>query len=184
MTKHISAGHAARAITTEQAIKGRYPGSNRDRRILEAAVQFPMAFGLRGFPGDVFRVSTQSSYISNAGGVDRVMLYTQRWTEGDRATATGRAAKLLARLDVSLVTQDDGWSDFAKGIPNELAAQIVDLADDGSVGWAEGDPAICGEALPAACACGDHRAGMCPRDDEPANDGEEQIDRLYASKAW
>lgn len=85
----------------------RYPGSRRDRRILEAAASTPETFGLRNHAG-VFRVSVDSSYVSNAACVERVMLYTQR------------------RLD------DGTWCDFAKGTTEELARELTEIAPDGA----------------------------------------------------
>jgi hypothetical protein len=41
--------------------------------------RFPYAFGLRGFPGDTFRVNTMNSYI---GDDDRLVIYTDRWDAG------------------------------------------------------------------------------------------------------
>lgn len=67
-----------------------------DQAVDRACAEFPNNFGLRGFPGETFRVSRAASFWSN--GV--VQLYTQRLV-GDR------------------------WLDFAKGTPTELAANIV-----------------------------------------------------------
>ena len=67
------------------------------KRVQRAVSSFPAKFGLRGFPGEVFRVSERASYGS--GGSP--MLYTERRTE------TGE------------------WVDFAKGREGELRAQIV-----------------------------------------------------------
>ncbi len=69
-----------------------------DDKIAEVLARFPKAFGLRGFPGDVFRCSTRASYINDAGGVT---VYTERRVDGDV------------------------WQDFAKGTECELRAQLV-----------------------------------------------------------
>jgi hypothetical protein len=74
---------------------GSAPMSDRDK-IRAAIAQFPATFGLRGFPGGVFRLSPDSSYVS--GG--RVALYTQR-------------------------KDGDSWNDFSKGTEAELRGQIV-----------------------------------------------------------
>jgi hypothetical protein len=66
--------------------------------ILEVMAGFPKTFGLRSFPGDIFRISEDSSYVTGGS----VMLYTQRKSE-------------------------DHWADFAKGSPSEIRAQIVHL---------------------------------------------------------
>lgn len=64
---------------------------------------FPDRFSLCGFPGEVFRISEDSSYFS--GGMlscaeQDLMLYTQRLRDGR-------------------------WSDFAKGTVAELRGQLV-----------------------------------------------------------
>jgi hypothetical protein len=66
--------------------------------VSDAIAQFPPQFGLRGFPGEVFRLSTTASYVSEG----RVQLYTQ-------------IKKALQ------------WFDFAKATPNELRAEIVEV---------------------------------------------------------
>lgn len=63
--------------------------------ILDEMAQFPARFGLRGFPGEVFRFSAQASYVSD--GV--IQLYTQRLVNGR-------------------------WLDFAKGTPAEMREQV------------------------------------------------------------
>ncbi len=66
---------------------------------LDAAIaKFPPTFGLRGFPGETFRVSRDSSYVSGGS----VMLYTE-------------------------ILRGGIWLDFAKGTPAELRSQIVEL---------------------------------------------------------
>lgn len=62
---------------------------------------FPTEFGLRAFPGDRFRISPRASYVNDAG---IVQLYTQR-------------------LNTTLIT----WQDFAKGSPEELRRELVEL---------------------------------------------------------
>lgn len=70
-----------------------------DKKKVEAAVtQFPATFGLKAFPGDVFRVSAQSSYMSSGN----VMLYTE-------------------------IHKGDGWLSFAKGTVSELKGEVVVL---------------------------------------------------------
>jgi len=72
-------------------------------QIRAAIARFPATFGLRGFPGDVFRISPTSSYVS--GG--RVMLYTER-------------------------KDNDDWLDFSKGTESELRGEVTSLASTGS----------------------------------------------------
>lgn len=61
--------------------------------------RFSHAFGLRGFPGDTFRVNTMNSYIGDDG---QLVIYTDRW-------------------DGSM------WQSFAKGSEEELRAEMVRL---------------------------------------------------------
>ena len=61
--------------------------------------RYSFTFGLRGFPGDTFRVNTMNSYIGDDG---QLMIYTDRW-------------------DGSM------WQPFAKGSETELRAQMVRL---------------------------------------------------------
>ena len=69
----------------------------RQDAITEAAAKFPETFGLRGFPGDRFRVSRAASHFAFGG----VVLYTQ-------------------------MKCDDGvWRDFAKGTPAELHREVT-----------------------------------------------------------
>ena len=73
-------------------------GYNEDKATVAATVaSFPAQFKLRGHSG-IFRVSTQSSYMTSGG---RVMVYTER--KDDRGE----------------------WRDFVKGTPEELRGQIV-----------------------------------------------------------
>ena len=67
-----------------------------DEKIRAAIARFPTTFGLRGFPGDVFRISPTASYVS--GG--RVLLYTQR-KDGNQ------------------------WLDFSKGSESELRREVT-----------------------------------------------------------
>ena len=83
--------------------RGRHHSSISDSdKIRDAIARFPSTFGLRGFPGGVFRISPTSSYVS--GG--RVMLYTER-------------------------KDNDDWLDFSKGTESELRSQVTSLAPTG-----------------------------------------------------
>lgn len=66
-------------------------------KIRTAIERFPATFGLRGYPGDVFRLSPTASYIDDSR---RVMLYTQRKTGNQ-------------------------WLDFAKGSESELRREVI-----------------------------------------------------------
>ena len=66
---------------------------------VETAIElFPATFGLRAFPGKVFRISVQSSYPSQ----DDVVLYTE-------------------------VQDGDKWLSFAKGSVEEMQRNVVPL---------------------------------------------------------
>ena len=65
-------------------------------KIRTAITKFPATFELRGFPGDVFRLSPTSSYVSG----QRVVLYTQR-KDGNQ------------------------WLDFSKGSESELRREVT-----------------------------------------------------------
>lgn len=66
--------------------------------IKEAFSKFPATFGLRGYPGDLFRCSEQSSYINDYG---KVTIYTERQAK------------------------DGTWQAFAKGSVAELLREVV-----------------------------------------------------------
>ena len=66
-------------------------------KIKAAIARFPATFGLRAFPGNLFRIGERESYVSTGGAV---MLYTQRLVDGR-------------------------WQDFAKGTEAELRREIV-----------------------------------------------------------
>ena len=75
-----------------------------DPAITEAIQKFPPEFGLRGFPGDTFRISRRHSYVSD---LDRIpMLYVE--LKGDH----------------------DEWFSFAKGSVEELLAQVTPLSGE------------------------------------------------------
>jgi hypothetical protein len=69
------------------------------KAVADSVARFPITFGLRAFPGDVFRVSPSSSYYSETYGV---MLYTE-------------------------VLRVNKWMSFAKGTPDELLREVVKL---------------------------------------------------------
>lgn len=60
--------------------------------------RFPSTFGMRAFPGKIFKINRFNSYIAG----DKIMLYT----------------------DIKL---NGGWGAFAKGTPEELKREIVKL---------------------------------------------------------
>jgi hypothetical protein len=73
--------------------------ANADPIAAEIA-NFPPTFGLRAYPGDVFRISRTASYFSDYPALGTLYLYTQ-------------------------VRRGDQWLDFCKGTSAELRAQIV-----------------------------------------------------------
>jgi hypothetical protein len=75
-----------------------------EKKVFEAvAATFPAEFGLRGFPGEVFRLSERASYFGDApyGSPRPLMLYTER------------------------LCGDGQWHDFAKGTEREMRAECV-----------------------------------------------------------
>jgi hypothetical protein len=76
------------------------PHTFRAPIVAASAAKFPEEFGLRGFPGDTFRISVWGSYRGDNGAA---VLYTERRRE------------------------DGSFADFAKGSESELLRQIVTL---------------------------------------------------------
>jgi hypothetical protein len=84
----------------------------------------------------------------------------------------------------------DDESDRFRLTLETAARDLVDLPDlhddedDWSVGATEDEPVrLRGhDPDPPACRCGMHQAQMCP--DDVDFDGEEQVDKYLASKAW
>lgn len=75
-----------------------------EKKAFEAVVaKFPATFGLRGFPGETFRISERASYFGDApfGSPRPLMLYTER------------------------LCGDGQWRDFAKGTEGEMRAQYI-----------------------------------------------------------
>lgn len=90
----------AEALSSKLSLKGRpqrhHSTMSDDEKIRAAIAKFPPTFELRGFPGDVFRLSPTSSYVSG----QRVVLYTQR-KDGNQ------------------------WLDFSKGSESELRGEVT-----------------------------------------------------------
>lgn len=76
--------------------KRHHSSMSDDEKIRAAIAKFPATFELRGFPGDVFRLSPSASYVSG----QRVVLYTQR-KDGNQ------------------------WLDFSKGSESELRREVM-----------------------------------------------------------
>jgi hypothetical protein len=75
-------------------------GYNETQAAVERAMaEFPSVFGLRGFPGEIFRISKSYSYFNDS---DVLMLYTERKSKGE-------------------------WLSFAKGTVSELLVNVVPL---------------------------------------------------------
>jgi len=77
--------------------------------IVEAMENFPEVFGLKAFPGSVFCISLDDSFVNtsrnpetNEYDIKTVMLYTRILTNGE-------------------------WKAFAKGTVEELQKNVVDL---------------------------------------------------------
>jgi|HubBroStandDraft_6_1064221.scaffolds.fasta_scaffold90155_5 hypothetical protein len=87
--------------------------------VTEAAKSFPATFGLRAFPGDTFRISLTSSYVSG----ETVYLYTE--------IRKGKAG-----------SGGEKWLSFAKGTSRELKAELVTCScgegNDADLGHCDG----------------------------------------------
>lgn len=70
-----------------------------DEQAAQLGADFPPTFGLRGFPGDTFRVGLDACFVGDSG---QMVLYTRRWN--------GVA-----------------WVDFAKGSAAEIRREMVVL---------------------------------------------------------
>jgi hypothetical protein len=73
--------------------------NEQQKAIADAIALFPAEFGLRAFPGLVFRISKAASYVSG----NEVMLYT-------------------------VIREGDHWNDFLKGTVAEMRSQVRPLA--------------------------------------------------------
>lgn len=85
-------------------------GTPKEQKMIDEAIaRFPYTFGLRAFPGDVFRISASASYFTGPGECGgTLMLYTQRLRNEPHKGHGG-----------------DDWVDFAKGTEAELRAQMT-----------------------------------------------------------
>jgi len=72
-------------------------------RVNAAINKFPKTFGLRAFPGEVFRISPGASFVNVAN--DEVVFYVFRKT-------------------------NTGWAGFSKGSIVELRRELVVLKED------------------------------------------------------
>lgn len=77
-----------------------YSYQERKDMLAKAIEEFPAQFGLRRFPGDIFRVSRLDSFVADDG--QTVMIYTQ-------------------------VKRGDEWLSFAKGTVAELKRELVPI---------------------------------------------------------
>lgn len=72
------------------------------QKIRDEIAKFPAVFGLRTFPGDVFRISEASSFeTTDRKGNPVIQLYTER------------------------LCPDGTWRSFCKGTPRELRWVVV-----------------------------------------------------------
>lgn len=78
--------------------------------VADTIAEFPERFGLRGFPGDVFRCSATDSYVNDAGSVT---IYVER----------------LSPQRESL------WLAHSKGSPAEVRAELVTIQRDHARQW-------------------------------------------------
>jgi hypothetical protein len=85
--------------------------SNDQAKVENAIAKFPATFRLKAFPGDLFRISCNASYVNDN---NVVMLYTQRLVVDERP----------AHSMLGFQGHVDRWADFAKGTESELLSQI------------------------------------------------------------
>jgi hypothetical protein len=78
--------------------------TEKQEAVARAVAEFPGEFGLRGFPGERFRVSPSASYWSDYE--NRPLIYTERFVGGE-------------------------WRDFAKGSAEKLRDELVSLRHEG-----------------------------------------------------
>jgi hypothetical protein len=78
-----------------------YDSHEQREMIAKVIATFPATFGLRGYPGEIFRLSLDASFFSDSTS-KALYLYTQR-QDGDK------------------------WSCFVKGTESELRRNIVKL---------------------------------------------------------
>lgn len=89
---------------------------NEAQMIKTAIAKFPQTFGLRAFPGKVFKVDEKSSYIGQA-------YWLQPNCEPGRPETFGPYEPILCVA----VKSGEGWLDFSTAAEAELARQIVPL---------------------------------------------------------
>jgi hypothetical protein len=87
-------------------------GPRADAAVAAACASFPATFGLRAYPGKVFRLSESASYVSRGA----VVLYTQRQVS---------VAEYVALYGSKPTSVGQLWLDFAKGDAGELRAALV-----------------------------------------------------------
>lgn len=105
---HACAGRKEAAWRAESGIQNDF-GPEANEAIDKAIASFPETFGLRGFPGDTFKIDRRDSFVSQG----RILLYTH---------------KLMS--DDSLLSKEAGkrvWSAFSKGSIEELRREVVNV---------------------------------------------------------
>lgn len=96
ISEALSHAPSRRSVAPAPRDRRHHSSMSDDEKIRAAIARFPATFGLRGFPGDVFRLSPAASYVDG----QRVVLYTQR-KDGNQ------------------------WLDFAKGSESELRREVT-----------------------------------------------------------
>lgn len=78
--------------------------------VAEAVAGFPDEFGLRGYPGKIFRASKVASY------------YSPGWNHGN-----WNQAPAAVQIQTQTKNEAGEWIDFAKGTEGELRREVVAL---------------------------------------------------------
>ena len=89
-----------------------------DAKIQAVIEKFPAEFGLRAFPGKIFKIDARSSYIGQA-------YWLQPDSQPGRPETFGPEEPILYLVVKS--GGEDAWLDFSKAAERELAGQVVPL---------------------------------------------------------
>lgn len=88
-----------------------------DAKMIQTAIaKFPVQFGLRAFPGKVFKIDACSSYMGQA-------YWLQSNPQPGKPETFGPEEPIL----YVYVKSGDEWLAFSKGAERELAGQVVPL---------------------------------------------------------
>lgn len=93
---------------------------NEPQMINAAIAKFPQTFGLRAFPGKVFKIDSQSSYMGQA-------YWLQPDPQPGKPETFGPEEPILYVYVKSGAGEGDEWLAFSKAASRELAGQVVPL---------------------------------------------------------